>query len=113
MAELDKPTEELHIAAQESIRIKMNSIVAPLLALNALVDGLPIASMPSQEDLWTQDAILDRLSERDQGQGEAVGVRSHPVLLLLLLQLGGQEGGGGGDEGVREQDLHQVHPQKL
>ena len=62
MAELDKPTEELHIAAQESIRIRMISIVAPLLALNALVDGLPIASMPSQEDLWTQDAILDRLS---------------------------------------------------
>ena len=51
--------------------------------------------------------------ERDQGQGEAVGVRSYSVLLLLLLQLGGQEGGGGGDEGVREQDLHQVHPQKL
>ena len=40
----------------------MISIVASLLALNALVDGLPIASMPSQEDLWTQDAILDRLS---------------------------------------------------
>ena len=39
----------------------MISFIASLLFLNALVDGLPIASKTSQEDLWAQDAILDRL----------------------------------------------------
>ena len=39
----------------------MISFVASLLFLNTLVDCLPIASKTSQEDLWAQDAILDRL----------------------------------------------------
>ena len=40
----------------------MISFVASLLFLNAFVDGLPIAKKTTmQEDLWTQDAILDRL----------------------------------------------------
>lgn len=38
--------------------------------------------------------------ERDQGQGEEVGVRHRPLLLLLLVLLGGQTGGGGGYQGV-------------
>ena len=39
----------------------MISFIASLLFLNFFVDGLPIASKTSQDDLWVQDAILDRL----------------------------------------------------